>query len=163
MLTLLVFAATSTVICFVDGKDWYYHRLPATIATVLALLLWIATELRQRRPARCAVCRWSGAVLTLGAFCFNSVNCMQPEVVAGRRAAHRQRCTGWRGSSRLSTRGRYIAFSEWIALGFPVVNETGVIWASRFDSMWALKGEIWRAALRPDGEQGVADGAMGGA
>jgi len=38
----------------------------------------------------------------------------------------------------------YIAFSEWIALGFPVVNNTGVAWASRFDSMWALKGELWR-------------------
>jgi hypothetical protein len=43
----------------------------------------------------------------------------------------------------------YIAFSEWIALGFPVVNETGVVWASRFDSMWALKGEIWRAGFDP--------------
>jgi hypothetical protein len=43
----------------------------------------------------------------------------------------------------------YIAFSEWIALGFPVVNETGVTWASRFDSMWALKGEIWRARFDP--------------
>ena len=39
----------------------------------------------------------------------------------------------------------YIAFSEWIALGFPVVNDTDVTWASRFDSMWALKGELWRA------------------
>jgi len=43
----------------------------------------------------------------------------------------------------------YIAFSEWIALGFPVVNETGVTWASRFDSMWALKGEVWRASFDP--------------
>jgi hypothetical protein len=43
----------------------------------------------------------------------------------------------------------YVAFSEWIGLGFPVVNNTGVIWASRFDSMWALKGELWRA--RQDG------------
>jgi hypothetical protein len=30
-----------------------------------------------------------------------------------------------------------------------VVNNTGVIWASRFDSMWALKGELWRAHLDP--------------
>ena len=43
----------------------------------------------------------------------------------------------------------YIAFSEWIALGFPVVNNTGVSWASRFDSMWALKGELWRAKFDP--------------
>ena len=41
MLTLVVFAATATVVCLVDGKNWYYHRLPATVTTVLALLLWI--------------------------------------------------------------------------------------------------------------------------
>ena len=29
------------------------------------------------------------------------------------------------------------------------MNNTGVTWASRFDSMWALKGELWRA--RQDG------------
>ena len=47
----------------------------------------------------------------------------------------------------------YIAFSEWIALGFPVVNNTGVAWASRFDSMWALKGELWRARFDPAAEK----------
>jgi hypothetical protein len=46
----------------------------------------------------------------------------------------------------------YIAFSEWIALGFPVVNNTGVSWASRFDSMWALKGEVWRAGFDPSAD-----------
>jgi hypothetical protein len=41
----------------------------------------------------------------------------------------------------------YVAFSEWIGLGFPVVDDTGVTWASRFDSMWALRGELWRARM----------------
>ena len=49
MLTMVVFAATSTAICFVDGKDWYYHRLPAILVTVLALVLWTVTEIRQRQ------------------------------------------------------------------------------------------------------------------
>jgi hypothetical protein len=40
----------------------------------------------------------------------------------------------------------YVAFSDWIGLGFPVVNNTGVVWGSRFDSMWAVDGELWRAA-----------------
>ena len=53
------------------------------------------------------------------------------------------------GLIRLHHARTYIAFSEWIALGFPVVNNTGVIWASRFDSMWALKGEQWRAHIDP--------------
>ena len=71
MLTLVVFAITSTAICFIDGKDWFYHRLPATIATVLALLCWVgfgagAASRRnaRRRPAgrarrrRLASCSW---------------------------------------------------------------------------------------------------------
>src|SRR6185436_1892535 len=49
MLTLVVFAITSTVICFMDGKDWFYHRLPATVATVLALMVWAVSVLMQRR------------------------------------------------------------------------------------------------------------------
>ena len=55
----------------------------------------------------------------------------------------------------------YIAFSEWIALGFPVVNNTGVAWASRFNSMWALKGELWRVRFDAAGGQGVADPPLG--
>ena len=51
MLTLVVFAITSTAICFMDGKDWFYHRLPATIATVLALLCWAASVLLHRRAS----------------------------------------------------------------------------------------------------------------
>jgi hypothetical protein len=147
MLTLVVFAATSTGICFVDGKDWFYHRLPGTIATVLALLLWIASEIRHastplRRVSLVA------AALTLGAFCFNSAQLIQPEIVAAiePRTTAVQRLEAIIKAEHARS---YIAFSEWIALGFPVVNETGVVWASRFDSMWALKGEIWRASFDP--------------
>ena len=61
----------------------------------------------------------------------------------------RPRLTGWNEILRTEHARTYIAFSEWIALGFPVVNETGVTWASRFDSMWALKGEVWRARFDP--------------
>ncbi|MFO1026356.1 MAG: hypothetical protein U1E70_21055 [Acetobacteraceae bacterium] len=145
MLSLLVFAATSTVICFVDGKDWFYHRLPATITTILALLLWITRELRDARPRRIAI---ASAALAAGVFCFNSAQRLQPEVLAAiePRTTTVQRLEGIIRAEHAHT---YIAFSEWIALGFPVVNETGVAWASRFDSMWALKGEIWRASFDP--------------
>lgn len=145
MLTLLVFAATSTVICFVDGKDWFYHRLPATITTLLALLLWITREVRNGQPRRVAV---AAAALASVVFCVNSLQRFQPEVIAAiePRTTTVQRLEGIIRKEHAHT---YIAFSEWIALGFPVVNETGVAWASRFDSMWALKGEIWRASFDP--------------
>jgi hypothetical protein len=146
MLTLVVFAATSTVVCFVDGKDWYYHRLPATVATVLALLLWTATELVQRRWR----VRWPLVVagFAVAVFCASSIQRLEPEAVD---AVEPQQTTVDRLEHiiRAEHARTYIAFSEWIALGFPVVNETGVTWASRFDSMWALKGEAWRASFDP--------------
>jgi hypothetical protein len=146
MLTLVVFAATSTVVCFVDGKDWYYHRLPATVVTVLVLSLWIATELVQRRWTP----RWPlvAASLAVTVFCMSSILRLEPEAVV---LVEPKQTTVNRLEQIIRTEHArtYIAFSEWIALGFPVVNETGVTWASRFDSMWALKGEIWRSRFDP--------------
>jgi hypothetical protein len=162
MLTLLVFAATSTVVCFVDGKDWYYHRLPATVATVLALLLWITTEFAQwrwtavqppvgtslRPPAGASLGPLVAAGLAVAVFCGASILRLEPEAVE---LVEPKQTTVNRLEQiiRAEHARTYLAFSEWIALGFPVVNETGVTWASRFDSMWALKGEIWRTRFDP--------------
>lgn len=146
MLTLVIFAVTSTVVCFVDGKDWYYHRLPATVTTVLALILWTSAELAQRRwQVRLPLVV---AGLAVAAFCASSIERLEPEAV---KAIDPERTTVERLERIIEVEHArtYVAFSEWIALGFPVVNETGVTWASRFDSMWALKGEIWRARLDP--------------
>ena len=146
MLVLVIFAITSTIVCFVDGKDWYYHRIPATITTVLALILWGANELYQRhwtvRPD------WVVALIVVTVFCVSSIRQMEPELqdaLAPRHSAVERIEEIIRAEHARS----YIAFSEWIALGFPVVNNTGVTWASRFDSMWALKGEIWRGNFDP--------------
>jgi hypothetical protein len=144
LMTGMVFAVVSTVICFIDGKDWFYHRLPATVVTVVVLVLWAASGIRFRAP-------WRGlavvaCVVTL--FCVAAVQRLEPEV---RQAVEPQATTVARLEAliRLHHARTYVAFSEWIALGFPVVNNTGVVWASRFDSMWALKGELWRAHLDP--------------
>ena len=147
MLTLVVFAATSTVICFVDGKNWYYHRLPATVAAVLALLLWGVTEVVYRRP-RILRLPLAVAWLAVAVFCASSIQRLEPEALD---AVEPQKTTVERLEQiiRDEHARTYIAFSEWIALGFPVVNNTDVSWASRFDSMWALKGEIWRARFDP--------------
>jgi hypothetical protein len=145
MLTLVVFAITSTAICFMDGKDWFYHRLPATIATLLALLCWAASVLFHRRASSGTaflpvVLAGVGVVVFLVA----AFQRLEPQVVL---AVERDQMTVVKLERliRQQKARTYIAFSEWIALGFPVVNSTGVTWASRFDSMWALNGELWRA------------------
>ena len=146
LLTLVVFAVTATAVCFLDGKDWYYHRLPATIATILALLTWAATTSLRRRAEIWPPALLAGSALLV--LVVASVQRLQPEVAL---AVTPERSTVVRLEEliRAEHARTYIAFSEWIALGFPVVNNTGVAWASRFDSMWALKGELWRARFDP--------------
>ena len=149
LLSLVVFAAASTVVCFVDGKDWFYHRLPATIATILALLCWaISTWLHRHSESRSL--RLPMAVATIATIVFGvaAYQRLKPEVAL----AMEPEVTTIQKLEQIVRREHartYIAFSEWIALGFPVVNNTGVVWASRFDSMWALKGELWRARFDP--------------
>jgi len=144
MLTLVVFAITSTAICFMDGKDWFYHRLPATVATVLALICWVASALLHRRAtARRGYVPVVLAGIAFVVFLVAAFQRLEPQMAL---AVEPEQGTVVK-LERLIRKQKartYIAFSEWIALGFPVVNNTGVAWASRFDSMWALKGELWR-------------------
>jgi hypothetical protein len=150
LLTLVLFAATSTAICFIDGKDWFYHRLPATVTILLALVLWAASVLFHRNTgprrtwAPLLLAGIAGLVFLVAAF-----QRLEPEVA---QAVEPQDSTVAKLERVIRTeRARtYIAFSEWIALGFPVVNNTGVVWTSRFDSMWALKGELWRVRFDPN-------------
>ncbi len=148
LLVLLVFSVATTVICVMDGKNWFYHRLPATVAAVLALVCLAASILVHRaRWPRIGV-PLAVAVAAVGVFAVASVQRLEPEVAL---AVTPERNTVARLEAliRREHAKRYIAFSEWIALGFPVVNNTGVVWTSRFDSMWALKGELWRVRFDP--------------
>jgi hypothetical protein len=148
VLVLLLFAVTTTVVCVLDGKNWFYHRLPATVAIVLALLCLAASVLvnRARWPSMWVPLLVAGAAV--GVFAVASVQRLEPQVELAvtpeRNTVDRLEALIRREKAR-----RYIAFSEWIALGFPVVNNTGVVWTSRFDSMWALKGELWRVRFDP--------------
>jgi len=150
LLTVLAtFAMAATLVCFIDGKPWFYHRLPGTVVTLLALLLWLAAS--AAAPSRFSRSSWLLVLLAASACGVFAIG------VGQRLTPHIELAI----DPDLSTEARlvrlivkekartYVAFSEWIALGFPVVNNTGVIWASRFDSMWALKGELWRARTDP--------------
>jgi hypothetical protein len=149
ILSLMIFALVSSVICFLDGKDWFYHRIPATVATVLALLCWAGAALTDRRRTEHRPrLPMAIAMLVLVILFFGSLRRFEPQVA---QAVEPDTTTVARLEEilRREQARSYLAFSEWIALGFPVVNNTGVTWASRFDSMWALKGELWRARFDP--------------
>ncbi len=149
LLTLVVFAITSTAICFMDGKDWFYHRLPATIATILALVCWAASTLMHRRATtRGAFLPMVAGVAAFLVFLVAAFQRLEPQVALAVEPEQNTVAKLERLIRQQHAR-TYIAFSEWIALGFPVVNNTGVAWASRFDSMWALKGELWRVRFDP--------------
>ena len=150
VLTVLAgFALVATVSYILQGKNWFYHQLPAATVTLLALLLWGAAVLHARPRLTFRLAVPAGLVLAaLAGFAWSDYDRLQSWVEA---AVEPDLATEVK-LERLIRREKahtYIAFSEWIALGFPVVNNTGVTWASRFDSMWALKGELWRA--RQDG------------
>jgi hypothetical protein len=150
MLTLVVFAVIATAVCLMDGKDWFYHRLPATIATVLALMCWVASALLHRSNSRRAWLPVTAGAVAFLAFLVAAFQRLEPQVVLALEP-EQNTIAKLERLIRSQHARTYIAFSEWIALGFPVVNNTGVIWASRFDSMWALKGELWRVRFDPAG------------
>jgi hypothetical protein len=148
MLTLIAFAAGAALVFLLQGKNWFYHRIPATVTIMLGLLLWFAAMLPEfqhgGRPRVRRALQLAMAMITLVGIGMGDYDRMRPWV----QEAVDPGDTTEVKLERLVRREHahtYIAFSEWITLGFPVVNNTGVTWASRFDSMWALKGELWRA------------------
>ncbi len=148
---LLVFAAGATLAYLLQGKGWFYQRVPAVVATALALLAMAAAAVqaaaRPLRSGRAALAPKvvatvaAAALLALGflsavQFAQRIKVAIAPERTLEARLAGLIRAEGARS---------YVAFSRTLGLGFPVVNETGVVWASRFVSTWALYGEHLRA------------------
>ena len=147
---VILFAAAATLVCIIQGKNWFYHRLPATISAVLGLLALIHLRLQLEgwRMSWQALVPAMLAALALMVFGQNAYDRLHPQI---EQALARDKTMVTRLDAVIEQEHArtYIAFSEWIALGFPVVNETGVAWASRFDSMWPLHNLIGRGEATP--------------
>lgn len=157
MAVLSGFAVTATAVMFLDGKNWFYHRIPASIVMTLSLIYWCAEAAALRRRGGLRGLRFPVLMLValtpLAIQAQNLTGRLQDRLVL----AMEPRLSTEVKLERLIRQEKartYVAFSEWIGLGFPIVDDTGVTWASRFDSMWALRGELWRARLdgRPPAE-----------
>jgi hypothetical protein len=157
MAVLTGFAVAATLAMFLDGKNWFYHRIPATTAVVLALLYWCAEAAMARRAANAhpstagdGRLRYAALMLVALVPLFIQVDKLGERLRDRLILAVEPELSTEVKLERLIRREKvrtYVAFSEWIGLGFPVVEDTGVTWASRFDSMWALRGELWRARM----------------
>ena len=145
-LTLAVFAAGAILVSLLEEKSWFYHRLPATILTTLALLYWVAALPRPGMRRQAAFFVTMFAMVGLFGVGLAAFSRWRDEIAIadGSRLTTERRLEQLVRSERTRS---YIAFSQWIGLGFPVVNNTGVVWSSRFDSMWALVGEVWRGRI----------------
>jgi hypothetical protein len=148
-MTLAVFGAGAIMVWLLEEKSWFYHRLPASVLTALALVYWISTIPRPGMRTRAAVLVRMFVMVGLSGVASAAFSRWQEqvEIAVGCRAVTQRKLEQLIRSERAKS---YIAFSQWIGLGFPVVKNTGVVWSSRFDSMWALAGGVWR--LRIDGQ-----------
>jgi hypothetical protein len=138
---LLVFAFGSAAAYILQGKGYYYQAIPAVAATLL-VLLGIATaslrylSFRNLSVHRLGVCFLAGAIfLGLAQPKASQLMLMAQGIAATpsqRIQLHLTRVLRAKGARS------YVAFSHNLGIGFPVVNETGVAWASRFPSAWVL-------------------------
>lgn len=142
-LTLTVFAAGAILVWLIEEKSWFYHLLPASILTTLALIYWASAIPRLALQPRAAAFVALSVVIGISGVASAAFSRWQDqvEIATGARPTTERKLEQLVHSEGARS---YIAFSQWIALGFPVVNATGTTWSSRFDSMWALVGEVWR-------------------
>ena len=145
LLTLAVFAIGATLTCFAQDKDWFYHRLPATIVVWLALIYGAATVIADAPRTSLKYGLLLLVACTIGLLGEGAWARFESRLMM---ALHRDSTFEAR-LEHLIARSRartYMAFSQSLSPAFPVVNDTGAAWTSRFDSMWALRGLQWRLA-----------------
>ncbi|HEX7966963.1 MAG TPA: hypothetical protein VF502_01995 [Stellaceae bacterium] len=143
-LVLLIFALGGALAYLVQDKGWFYHRLPSSIAVALALLYWTAEALwGENAPRRSDRLALSGAACALGALGAVAMERWTDSVEA---ALHPERTDVQRLAIlvRNDKITSLLALSDTLSPAFPVINETGIEWSSRFGTMWALRGEVWR-------------------
>lgn len=118
----------------VQSKGWDYQLLPTVAATWLAitqvLLALLDGRSRADLPRRRQLLTWTTAALAIlaigpvikGPFSNPFTEKLRPVV------------------ERYASGGAIYAFTSHVWVGFPLVNEAGVAWASRFPTQWLLPG-----------------------
>jgi hypothetical protein len=145
----LAIAGTGFFVGYVlQSKGWDYQLLPAGVAIFLAVAWILITLLARAAPVNPArrpqLIAWAAAALALlvvapairGPFNNPFTDKLLPIV------------------EKYAAGGAIYAFSSHVWVGFPLVNEAGVGWSSRFPTQWLLPGARVKlanaAALGPE-------------
>ncbi len=90
---LMCFALGATAVYFLQGKNWFYHRIPAVVAVVLALMFWAADKLPSMitdmsraganfwPTARTLACAFM-ALVSIGTLAFGEAVRMRPWIIS---------------------------------------------------------------------------------
>lgn len=122
------------IVYVVQSKGWRYQLLPATATaylTAAALVVEMSRERARGQTARLLSLAGGGALaiplimLVAGGAYSNPIEQRLLPAVE-KYAAH----------------GTIYAFTSRVSVGFPLVNEAGVRWASRFPTQWILPGAL---------------------
>jgi hypothetical protein len=133
-LMLLLFATGALVIYLAAGRGWFYQRIPATVATVLALCALLALL------PRGIATRGAVAVMLL-ALAGQAGARFVPRIYA---ATGQAPALSEQIAKVVKAHGAtsMMALSSTLGMGFPVVQLSHTRWTSRFASMWAVRGEV---------------------
>ncbi len=141
---LVMFGIGATAACFIQGKDWFYHRLPSAISVLLSLIYWMAAHVtEQERATRGLRLALVAAACAIGGFGGAALDRLKPQLEFALEPKATMEARIEHQIERTHAKS-YMAFSQSLSPAFPVVNDTGVAWTSRFDSMWALRGALWQ-------------------
>jgi hypothetical protein len=141
--TLVVAAIGFLASYLIQSKGWDYHFLPTNVAAWLAmasLLLAIADARSERAAARRGpLLAWvGGALATLAAWPVAQGPVDDPFVEQAKPVVE-----------KYASGDAIYAFTSHVWVGFPLVNETNVRWASRFPTQWLLPGALRRLQEQP--------------
>jgi hypothetical protein len=154
---LLSFALGAWLIAIGQGKGWSYHYYPALASATVAGVLLLADFLRSAYLAeRVVEIPAIAAAVLLGAALY---------VVPARLIAEHRHVANMR-TQRISVERMWIEdnaigslaiLSPAVPSSFPLVNYTGVGWASPFSSLWWIEAAHGRRDLPGDGVPMVQD------
>jgi hypothetical protein len=148
--TLAVAAAGFFASYLIQSKGWDYHFMPTNIAAWLAMisLLLVILEARGERAVarRKPLLAWSAAALIILASWPLAEGPVDDPFAEQAKPIVQKYAAG----------GAIYAFTSHVWVGFPLVNETGVQWASRFPTQWLLPGALRRLREQPAPDAGTA-------